>query len=165
MPPSLLPAPPRPRRHGIHQIQRFRSVEGLEALVEAGHKFQLGPAVMAGASAPILILHGQATHAYLSPWLSKCMATSPIRIRPPAGERRLPDGGRPAARHAADTGRGPGRVQHLLGNSPRAAPRVLPDPQRGDAPLKRSPSALPKGGHDYDREPDGHLCRCLPAPG
>jgi acetyl esterase/lipase len=55
---------------------------------------------MAGASAPILILHGQATHAYLSPWLSKCMATSPIRIRPPAGERRLPDGGRPAARHA-----------------------------------------------------------------
>jgi hypothetical protein len=51
------------------------------------------------------------------------------------------------------------------GNSPRAAPRVLPDPQRGDAPLKRSPSALPKGGHDYGREPDGHLCRCLPAPG
>ena len=49
---------PRPRRHGIHQIQRFRSVEGLEALVEAGNKFQLGPAVMAGASAPILILHG-----------------------------------------------------------------------------------------------------------
>jgi hypothetical protein len=30
----------------------------LEALVEAGNKFQLGPAVMAGASAPILILHG-----------------------------------------------------------------------------------------------------------
>ena len=49
---------PRRRRHGIHQIERFRSVEGLEALVEAGNKFQLGPAVMAGASAPILILHG-----------------------------------------------------------------------------------------------------------
>jgi hypothetical protein len=73
---------PRPRRHGIHQIQRFRSVEGFEALVEAGNKFQLGPAVMAGAWAPILILHGQATHAYLSPWLSKYTATSPIRIRP-----------------------------------------------------------------------------------
>jgi hypothetical protein len=55
------------------------------------------------------------------------------------GDRELAGMIEELAGHAADPGRGPGRVQHLLGNPPRAAPRVLPDPQRGDAPLKRSP--------------------------
>jgi len=37
------------------------------------------------------------------------------------------NGRRPPARHAADTRGGPGRVQHVLGNPPRPASRVLPD--------------------------------------
>jgi dienelactone hydrolase len=42
----------------IRQVERFLGVEGLEALLERGSKFQLGPAVMAKVSAPVLILHG-----------------------------------------------------------------------------------------------------------
>jgi alpha-beta hydrolase superfamily lysophospholipase len=42
----------------IRQAERFLGVEGLDALVEYGSKFQLGPAVMGKVSAPVLILHG-----------------------------------------------------------------------------------------------------------
>jgi dienelactone hydrolase len=42
----------------IRQIERFLGVEGVEALLERGSRFQLGPAVMGNVSAPVLILHG-----------------------------------------------------------------------------------------------------------
>jgi dienelactone hydrolase len=42
----------------IRQVERFLGVEGIDALLEHGSKFQLGPAVMGKASAPVLILHG-----------------------------------------------------------------------------------------------------------
>ena len=42
----------------IRQVERFLGVEGIEALLEYGSKFQLGPAVMGNVSAPVLILHG-----------------------------------------------------------------------------------------------------------
>lgn len=42
----------------IRQVERFLGVEGVEALLEHGSKFHLGPAVMGNVSAPVLILHG-----------------------------------------------------------------------------------------------------------
>lgn len=42
----------------IRQVERFFGVEGVDALLEYGSKFQLGPAVMGQVSAPVLILHG-----------------------------------------------------------------------------------------------------------
>ncbi len=42
----------------IRQVERFLGVEGIEALLEHGSKFQLGPAVLGNVSAPVLILHG-----------------------------------------------------------------------------------------------------------
>lgn len=42
----------------IRQVERFLGVAGLEALLEHGSKFQLGPAVLGNVSAPVLILHG-----------------------------------------------------------------------------------------------------------
>jgi dienelactone hydrolase len=42
----------------IRQVERFLGVEGIDALLEHGSKFQLGPAVLGNVSAPVLILHG-----------------------------------------------------------------------------------------------------------
>lgn len=42
----------------IRQVERFLGVEGIEALIEYGSKFQLGPEVLGNVSAPVLILHG-----------------------------------------------------------------------------------------------------------
>jgi dienelactone hydrolase len=42
----------------IRQVERFLGVEGVEALLDHGSNFQLGPAVMGYVSAPVLILHG-----------------------------------------------------------------------------------------------------------
>ncbi|ORW94713.1 hypothetical protein AWB92_10340 [Mycobacterium sp. IEC1808] len=42
----------------IRQAERFLGVDGVEALLERGSKFQLGPAVLEEVSAPVLILHG-----------------------------------------------------------------------------------------------------------
>jgi dienelactone hydrolase len=43
----------------IHQFERFLGVEGAEAVQDLGSKFHLGPEVMKGVSAPVLILHGE----------------------------------------------------------------------------------------------------------
>lgn len=42
----------------VRQVERFLGVGGLDALLEHGSKFRLGPAVMGNVSAPVLILHG-----------------------------------------------------------------------------------------------------------
>ena len=42
----------------IRQVERFLGVDGVEALLERGSTFQLGPAVLGQVSAPVLILHG-----------------------------------------------------------------------------------------------------------
>jgi dienelactone hydrolase len=42
----------------IRQVERFLGVDGLEALLERGSTFVLGPAVLGNVSAPVLILHG-----------------------------------------------------------------------------------------------------------
>lgn len=43
----------------IHQFERFLGVKGPAAIEEAGRNFHLGPDVMKGVSAPVLILHGE----------------------------------------------------------------------------------------------------------
>jgi dienelactone hydrolase len=42
----------------IRQLERFLGVEGIDALMESGSKFRLGPEVLGKVSAPVLILHG-----------------------------------------------------------------------------------------------------------
>lgn len=47
------------RASRIRQLERFLGIEGREALIAEAGKFQLGPDVMRGVTAPVLVMHGE----------------------------------------------------------------------------------------------------------